>query len=433
MDFCEVKRKPIISDEEKNNLLDPVKNITNKRPDITFLISVISIISFIVLIYYLYPYIAQLFGGEALFTSEQYLEALSKPESTYSVQELARVRLEKDSLKRYYEFFDSKPYSLESQGIDELARGVIFLPILSFLIIYIVPPIICAYILWFVFTYWIYVIEALWGWFVMIYTYSTTLIECKLASKWYIRMVTGWKSCNPIFSIFYDEWLNEYVKIPIYYEKLKYIQAYNEAKEKYYTIPKIKYVTKPIEKGNVELEFVKKTFWERTMDNFISKLGVLYNNLYLSPRDRLYEILLEFEQKKYELLKSIEDMFSLGSDNKGKLCKCDGKVHSDHNSEDYKKKIEAEKCMIEKEKINNENNDINNKINVEKKKEHEEEKDKIVPECVKNNIKMSSTFKTFIGILILSICIFMYIKREILIVYTYSTIVHVRNFISKIL
>lgn len=281
----------IITPDEKKNLYDNISNLYYKRLDITFFIELIIFISFIVLLYYIYPYLSAL--KSPIFSKEDYLKALNTPESTYTLAELAKIRIERDSLDRYFKYFNTAPYSFESQGLIDLARGVIFLPIISFLIIYIVPPIIISYIGWFVYTYYKYVIEALWGWFLMIYHYSTKLIECKLASKWYIRMVTGWHKCHPKFDKYFDDWKNKYVDVPIYYEKLNYVKKYYDTKDKYYTKPKSEYIDVPLKKTQINSEFLKKTFYERTIYNLYHIIYVLYHNLYIIPRNKLYYIVLK--------------------------------------------------------------------------------------------------------------------------------------------
>jgi hypothetical protein len=292
----------LITEEEKDDLMKKKDMILNKRPDITFIVEVIIFISFAVLLYYIYPYLTA--SNSPLFSKKDYFDALNKPESVFTLSELAKIRIERDSLKRYFEYFNSAPYSFESQGLIDLARGVIFLPIISFLLIYIVPPIVVSYIGWFIYTYYKYVIEALWGWFLMIYHYSTKLIECKLASKWYIRMVTGWHKCHPKFDTYFNDWKKKYVDVPLYYEKLEYIKKYYDAKDRYYTKPKKSYIDIPLEKTKVNSSFIKKTFYERTMDNIIHIIYVLYHNLYIVPRDQLYLFILFLNDKMFSLFES---------------------------------------------------------------------------------------------------------------------------------
>ena len=429
MDFCEIKSKPLLSKEEKDSITKPVNDVLNKRPDITFLITVVSIISFLVLIYFLYPYIAKLFGSDYLLTQDQYLKALTRPESSYSLQQLGKIKIEKESFRKYNEYFSSKPYSLQSQGLDDIARGVIFLPIISFLLIYIVPTLVVIYITWFIFTYWIYVIEALWGWFLMLYSYSTKLIECKLGEKWYISMVTGWHSCNPDFASYFNDWKKNYVDIPVYYEKLKYIKEYNDAKDKYITQPKINYITKPSEKVKVDLEFAKKTFIERTLDNFISKMTILYNNIYINPRNRIYELILEYNQKVTDNLSKYTGGDYTSTTTSGNPCTCNGLIHSEHKT-DVDKILKNHK----KDKENKEKEELAKKEKEKEKTEKEKEekaKEEIIPDCVKQNISYGKKKLQLLILLLIIISIVIVYYREKIIINTFYYIKQISKIIDN--
>ena len=256
------------------------------------MVSIFAIVGLLVSLYFLFTYFGA--SNSPVFSENNYLELLKNPQSKFLLKDLGKSQLIIDSLERYFKYFKLAPYSLQAQGIDDIARGVIFLPILSFLVIYIFPPIVVAYIGWFVYTYFKYVIEALWGWFLMIYNYGTKLIECQLANKWYIRMVTGWHKCSPEFAVYFDNWKRQYVDVPIYYETLKYVDEYHKFKEKYFSEPKFLYIDKNIQKLQIAKDFSQKTFIQRAMENFIYKFNVFKYNVYDSPKNRFFKFILEY-------------------------------------------------------------------------------------------------------------------------------------------
>lgn len=289
-----VKKQEITTEISQAYQKTPIAQWRSARPDITLLIEVIIIISILITIYFIWPQLSA--AKSPIFSKEQYLLAKQQSESSYSIDELSKVRVELKAMDDYFKYFNSPPYSIENQGLLDLNRGVIFLPILSFIIIYIVPPFVILYIIWFIITYWKYVIAALWGWFLMIYSFGTKLIECKLASKWYIRMVTGWSECSPNFSDYFNRWRKEYVDIPVYYEKLKYVQEYYAAKQKYYTIPKRYYIDLPRDRYEIKKEYLRKVYVDRALDVFLRKLLDWYQVYYERPRDELYQYVLGSNQ-----------------------------------------------------------------------------------------------------------------------------------------
>ena len=411
MDFCNINKNKIVNEKDKENIKDvidnkvlpvvePIKQDLLYRADITFLISVVSIVTILILVYYLFPLLKS--ASPYLFTEEQYLSALNKPESSYSLEELAKIRIEKDSFKRYYEYFSSSPYSLESQGVYDIARGVVLLPIVSFVLIYIVPPIVIAYICWFIYTYWIYVIEAVWGWFLMIYNYSTTLIECTLAEKWYIRMVTGWSTCSPQFSQYFEEWKTKYVDVPIYYEKLAYIKAFKEAKAKYWTKPKIDYIDTPLSIAKVDAKFAKKTFLERTWENFLDKLYIVYYNLFIVPRDRLYEILIELSQKESKYL--TPNYPSVTTD--GNACSCKSPFYF-HLTSEHDKDHKNESSSSS----NSSSSSISTPISSSSSSEDNSSINKNIPTCVKNNERYRKGKNILYAVLLITIITVLLIFR----------------------
>ena len=275
--------------------MNDIKKIYNKRPDISFLTIIIFVIVIMVILYFIWPYLGA--SNNPIFSEKDYLMYINDPKSVFDLKNLGRSQLIIDSLERYFGYFKMEPYSLQAQGFDDIARGIILLPIISFLLIYIVPPFILLYVGWFVCKYFKYVMDGLWGWFLMIYEYGTNLIECQLASKWYIRFITGWSECSPVFAEYFDNWKRQYVDVPLYYETLKYVEKYRIFKEKYFSIPKYNYIDKNLNKLSIGKEFSDKTFIMRSLENFILKCSMMKYNLYTLPKYRFYKYLLEINQK----------------------------------------------------------------------------------------------------------------------------------------
>ena len=288
------KKDEVISNVVQTYQRTPIAEWRSARPDLTLLIEITIIVGILIVLYSIWPHLSA--ARSTVFSKEQYLKAAQLPESAYSIDELSKIKVELKALKDYFDHFESNPFSPENQGLYDLNRGVIFLPIISFVVIYIVPPFVILYIIWFIITYWRYVINALWGWFVMLYRFGSTLAECKLAEKWYIRMVTGWSECSPNFSDYFNAWKREYVDIPVYYERLRYVQEYYAAKQRYYTIPKRYYIDIPRERYQVKMEYLRKVYVDRAVEVFLKKLVDWYHLYYELPRDELYRYLLRSNQ-----------------------------------------------------------------------------------------------------------------------------------------
>jgi hypothetical protein len=280
---------------EKYELIEEERRL---YPDIELLIEIGTLACVLLLLYFIWPYLKA--EKSFIFSKEQYEEALKLSESNITMKQKELIDIELKALADYYKYFEDTgiPYSLKSQGIEDLARGVIFLPVVAFVGGFVIPPFILLYIMWFVIKYWKMVLEATWGWFLMLYSYGTTLIEGKLGCKWYIKMVTSWKCKSPIFSEYYDKWLIEYIDIPAYHEKVAYVTKYNQTKDKYYTSNKLKYFDKYKETGEVDLNYLKQTMVDRAGEGFLKKLGSVKKILFDDPLDYIAKKSIEDKHSK---------------------------------------------------------------------------------------------------------------------------------------
>ena len=261
-----------------------------KRPDVTLLAEIMLVVFLAIILYYVWPYITG--SAKPGFSKAQFLRATKIPETAFSIEELAKVNLEVKALHDYAGFFKSDPYSMTNSGVYDLMVSTAIFPLVMFFIQFVLPPFVVGYIVWFIIRFWPYVIRAAWGWFIAMYRYFTRLIQGKLGCKWYIRMVTGWSCNSPNFYQYFVTWRRRYIDMPIYYEKLRYIQKYYWAKRVYYEIPYRKYITLPYKRYKVKAKFAKRVYVDRSIEVFLKKLRDMYPQYYTMPRDEFYKWLL---------------------------------------------------------------------------------------------------------------------------------------------
>ncbi len=284
------QKDQIVSQVNQTYQQTPIPMWRSLRPDITLLVEISICVGLALLLYSFWPYLT---GTDInKFTQEQYLKALYLPESTYSVKELGDMKLTLKAFQDYYNYFNSTPYSPENQGMNDLAKGNIFLPIISFLAIYILPPFIVLYSIWFIWTYFKQVFEGLIALGYMIGYYALDVFECKLASKWYIRLFLGWSEDCPSFGERFTAWRREYVDKPVRIEQLKYIEQYYAARKRYYEIPRIYYYDLPKERYQIQSEYLKKIYVDRSTDVFLKKMLDSYGTYVDAPKKELYRYVL---------------------------------------------------------------------------------------------------------------------------------------------
>lgn len=261
--------------EAINNKIDSVKLFftpgKSARPDLVFLKHVLLFIVALVIVYKALPYVTG--KVKSTFSKEQFLKASKLPESAFNIEEVAGVNVEVKAFGDHQKFFDDGgAYSAANSGINDITRTTTALPMLVFFLQFILPPVAIGYVIWFVITYYKYVISAAWGWFLAMYGYFTSLIQGKLGCKWYIRMVTGWKCRNVDFGDYVMKWKAKYVDIPVYYEKLKYIKQYHEAKDLYVNGPYKLYISDPYQRTVIKSEYMQQVYGERAIEVLLKKI-----------------------------------------------------------------------------------------------------------------------------------------------------------------
>jgi hypothetical protein len=199
--------------------------LRHDRPDLFFILELL-ILFF--LGFSLYHWVS-LFAYLANNASDYITRDWTISDITY--EQLQHVEDVQQAWMDWYKFFYRQdPYSPEVMGDSYIELGNLIRPFITFFIFYIAPSMVVGYIVWFFIKYYTYVIAAIWGWYVMLYTYVCKKIECKLAEKWYIRFVTGWKKCSPSFSKYIMEWYRRFIQRPLREQQIGYLKTYNEVR-----------------------------------------------------------------------------------------------------------------------------------------------------------------------------------------------------------
>ena len=301
------------------------------RPDIALLVELVAFAVFIIIGFKVLPFITPVKNPG--FTEDEYKKASDKPTTEFSISELANVQLEIKSMEDFQKHFEFKPHSPDNMGLIELIKSCVIIPVLGFIIIFIVPPFICAYILWFIITYWPYVFAAVIGWIKMLYSYFTDLLQGNFGCKWYIKMATGWGCYDVNFMDYFNQWKSVYIDQPVYYERLKYIRKYLWVKRMYYEIPYRKYIVLPTHKYKTKLEYAKKLYINRAFEVLLKKLLFVNKYVYEMPRDYVLDNLRHKEKKAAALFGKIQQTKSqingkkyMAVDKDGKQCMCPAKI-----------------------------------------------------------------------------------------------------------
>ena len=254
-------------------------------------------------IYKMYPLVKSVITRRPAFTEKQLEQAMKLPETAYSREDLRLAAEHRKSFQDWLDYYKKDDaFSDYNVGTTEIQRGSTLREPALFLIQYVIPYVILAYIVWFVVKYIKYVIAAIWGFFVMVYQFVTKKITCKLAEKWYIRLGTGWSRCHPKFNQYVDKWQRNYITRPVAQERITYLKGVQGVKTKYGDKPHL-------------------TLWNRILDWLYD-----WKRIYLDqPLQELYLKLIGFHPvyvvRPYELLASRENAYN-SKTKSGKVCKC---------------------------------------------------------------------------------------------------------------
>ncbi len=250
-----------------NKTMNPSKP---KRPDMIFLRNILLFVAALTIVYYALPRLSA--SVKTGFSSAQFQKATRLPESAFNIEEMAKVNQEVKAFQDHKSFFDDGgAFSANNAGLREINRTSTALPMLIFFLQFVLPPLAIGYIIWFVLTYWKYVWAALWGFFLAMYSYFTTLIQGRLGCKWYIRWVTGWRCRSPQFSTYVINWRKQYIDRPMYIEKMKYVAKYLAVKDRYITQPYKKYISNPLASAAIKTDYARKITTDRTVEVILKK------------------------------------------------------------------------------------------------------------------------------------------------------------------
>jgi hypothetical protein len=331
-----------LEEQKKNihkNIIAPHEKLRKTNKATMFYVDLCLSIVVGIFIYKMYPTIKGFLNTEN-YTKEQYEQAMKLPENSYSREELQRATEYRKSFQDWMDYYKSEDaFSEYNLGTTEIRRGNDLREPIKFMIQYVIPYVILAYMAWFVIKYFKYVLAAIWGFFVTVYQFVTKKITCKLAEKWYIRMGTGWSRCHPKFGKYIDDWENRYIKRPIAEERISYLRGVETVKLAY-------------KQGGYKLPFGWLWDW-------------LYNFWYMYielPTQELYLQLTQFHPTyvvyPYDILTEKPKPYT-SKTTKGKVCKCPPKKSVYTKLNCYLKKS---RCKLSKT-VKNTKNSIDNTKN----------------------------------------------------------------------
>lgn len=303
-------------------IIRPYKENKSKNKALMFIIDVCIIIVLILFIFKIYPKIKKYLKPDQKFSEEQYEQAKNLPESAFTKEELRKSKEFRKSYQDWLNYYKSEDaFSDENLGKPDIARGNLLRSPFLFILQYVIPYIIVAYIIWFIVKYIKYVAAAIWGFFIICYQYITKKITCTLAEKWYIRMVTGWSRCSPNFGDYFNDWQNNYIKRPLSEERISYLKGVEQAKIAY----QLKYSGLSLSPSKFGVG-LWNGFWDWLRRLKLTYIDLPLNELYLQLIDfhpnyivKPYSTLGDGLGKKVTKIKG--DPYS-SKTKKGKVCKC---------------------------------------------------------------------------------------------------------------
>jgi hypothetical protein len=318
-----------------------------------------------IFVYKMFPSIKKFFSTEK-YTKKQYEAAMKLPEDAYSRNDLQKASEFKKSFQDWMTYYKGEDaFSEYNLGTTEIRRGNDLREPIQFMLQYVIPYVILAYISWFIIKYFKYVIAAIWGFFVTVYQFTTRKITCKLAEKWYIRLATGWSRCNPSFGEYVDDWKNRYISRPIAEERINYLKGVETVKVAY-------------KQGGYKLPF--GWLWDWIYDFWYTYVEL--------PTQELYLQLIQFHPTyvvyPYDILSEKPKPYA-SKTTSGKVCKCPPKKTVYNKLNCYLKKS---RCKLSKttrnakNTISNTSEGIQNiRDNANKKLDNLKEKIPSAPSC----------------------------------------------------
>lgn len=259
-----------------------------QRLDITLLFDFVIFIICVIIAYFYWPSVTY----RPDFFKSQYEYSKKLPITAFTIEELNRAENTKTAYKDHKDYFYHDPFSDYYNGLSDMLKGTVALTLMADQGKRVMLIIIYAYIIWFVLKYWQPVISGFLAFLLMLLDYSYDAATGAMGCKWFIRAVTGWKCNSPSFSKYFTSWRQIYVDRPVYDEKIRYIKRYEDAKYKYYKLPKYYYIDLPLIKYGITFDYYKDIYIYRTFDTFLDAMVKFYHDNIDMPLDVIYDYIV---------------------------------------------------------------------------------------------------------------------------------------------
>ena len=142
----------------QSTIIQPYIEKKQKNYAFMFIVDICLSAVCILFLYKMYPFIKQYITREN-YTPEQYEKAKQLPESAYTKEELRTVKEFRQSYQSWIDYYkQDNAFSDDNIGLHEIRRGSALRQPFLFIIQYVIPYIIVAYIVWFIIKYIKYVL-----------------------------------------------------------------------------------------------------------------------------------------------------------------------------------------------------------------------------------------------------------------------------------
>jgi hypothetical protein len=136
--------------EIRNKIIAPHEELRKSNKATMFYVDICLSLVAGIFVYKMFPSIKKFFSTEK-YTKKQYAEAMKLPESSYSRNDLQKASEVKKSFQDWMEYYKGEDaFSEYNLGTTEIRRGNDLREPIQFMIQYVIPYVILAYIAWFV-------------------------------------------------------------------------------------------------------------------------------------------------------------------------------------------------------------------------------------------------------------------------------------------
>ena len=217
---------------------------------------------------------------------------------------LAKESVKIHSIKSHDSFFRIQPFGQFTEG-DRMTMqyASILMQIMVYLFIFVILPLIIAYVIWLFIKYTPVMMKASLGFFKTMFRFFFRLVKAAASRKWLIRTVMGWGIVQypKLGKEHLIPWKRKYIDYWVDRETLRYRILFYKIREKYYYQPKRKYIEIPW--ANLKREFwrMKKIYIDLTAKEFWLQVIRTYPQFVTRPENELYLQLYGIDalRKKY--------------------------------------------------------------------------------------------------------------------------------------